>query len=156
MIELHSHGRGQLFSFLFERITVLTSEYGRLHSSSPFPRLKSTSERQSLMGCRGSNYPQGRSESQGPKRDLSRVENRRSSDFISTTSLSVTPKRPGLTLTSCRLIASAITPGASHVAAGQLCMLAVAITPAGLMGFVRSYCPISGGPPDNTAGWLLR
>jgi hypothetical protein len=54
------------------------------------------------------------------------------------------------------LIAEAITVGASRVAAGQLCMLAVAITPAGLMGLVRSYCPISGGHPDYTAGWLLR
>jgi hypothetical protein len=35
-------------------------------------------------------------------------------------------------------------------------MLAVAITPAGLMELVRSYRPISGGHPDNTAGWLLR
>jgi hypothetical protein len=54
------------------------------------------------------------------------------------------------------LIAKAITVGASRVAAGQLCLLAVAITPAGLMVIVRSYCPISGGPPDYTAGWLLR
>jgi hypothetical protein len=35
-------------------------------------------------------------------------------------------------------------------------MLAVAITPAGLMELVRSYRPISGGHPDYTAGWLLR
>jgi hypothetical protein len=34
--------------------------------------------------------------------------------------------------------------------------LAVAITPAGLLELVRSYCPISGGHPDYTAGWLLR
>jgi hypothetical protein len=54
------------------------------------------------------------------------------------------------------LIAEAITAGASRVAAGQLYMLAVAITPAGLMVLVRSYCPISGGHPDFTAGWLLR
>jgi hypothetical protein len=54
------------------------------------------------------------------------------------------------------LIAEAITAGASRVATGQLCMLAVAITPAGLMKLVRSYCPISGGHPDFTAGWLLR
>ncbi len=66
------------------------------------------------------------------------------------------PGRPSLTLASCQLTATAITAGASRVAAGRLCMLAVAITPAGLMGFVRSYCPISGGPPDYTAGWLLR
>ncbi|HKU26415.1 MAG TPA: hypothetical protein VJQ54_13155, partial [Candidatus Sulfotelmatobacter sp.] len=66
------------------------------------------------------------------------------------------PKRPGLSLTSCRLIAKAITAGASRVASGLLCRHAVAITPAGLMELVRSYCPISGGPPDYTAGWLLR
>jgi hypothetical protein len=35
-------------------------------------------------------------------------------------------------------------------------MLAVAITPVGLMELVRSYCPISAGQPDFTAGWLLR
>ena len=35
-------------------------------------------------------------------------------------------------------------------------MLAVAITPAGLMELVRSCCSISGGHPDYTAGWLLR
>src|SRR5438034_8453998 len=55
--------------------------------------------------------------------------------------------RPGLSLASCQLIASAITAGASRVATGQLCLLAVAITPAGLMELVRSYCPINGGPP---------
>ncbi|HTM36712.1 MAG TPA: hypothetical protein VL156_08190 [Terriglobales bacterium] len=54
------------------------------------------------------------------------------------------------------MITTVITAGASRVAAGQLCLLAVAITPAGLMVLVRSYCPISGGPPDITAGWLLR
>src|SRR5215472_9918115 len=64
--------------------------------------------------------------------------------------------RPDLSLTSCQLISTAITAGVSRVAAGQLCLLAVAITPAGLMVLVRSYCPISGGPPDYTAGWLLR
>ena len=62
------------------------------------------------------------------------------------------PTRPGLSLTRCRLITSAITAGASRVATGQLCMSAVAITPAGLMELVRSCCPISGGHPDNTAG----
>jgi len=76
--------------------------------------------------------------------------------FTSTSSLSVTPNGPGLSLARCRLIASAITAGASRVAAGQPCLLVVAITPAGLMVLVRSYCPISGGPPDITAGWLLR
>ena len=62
------------------------------------------------------------------------------------------PIRPGLSLTRCRLIASAITAGASRVATGQLCLLAVAITPAGLMELVRSYCPINGGPPTNHGG----
>jgi hypothetical protein len=38
---------------------------------------------------------------------------------------------------SCRLILTAITAGASRVATDQLCMLAVAITPAGLMELVR-------------------
>ncbi len=52
----------------------------------------------------------------------------------------------------CRLIASAITAGASRVATGQLCLLAVAITPAGLMELVRSYCPINGGPPTKHGG----
>jgi hypothetical protein len=66
------------------------------------------------------------------------------------------PLRPSLTLASCRLILTAITAGASRVATGQLCTLAVAITPAGLMELVRSYCPVSGGHPDFTAGWLLR
>jgi hypothetical protein len=45
------------------------------------------------------------------------------------------------------LIAEAITAGASRVATGQLCLHAVAITPAGPMELVRSYCPINGGPP---------
>jgi hypothetical protein len=57
------------------------------------------------------------------------------------------PIQPGPSLASCRLITTAITAGASRVATGQLCLLAVAITPAGLMELVRSYCPISGGPP---------
>ena len=54
------------------------------------------------------------------------------------------------------MILLAITAGASRVATGQLCMFAVAITPAGLMELVRSCCSISGGHPDYTAGWLLR
>jgi hypothetical protein len=37
--------------------------------------------------------------------------------------------------------------GASRVATGQLCILAVAITPAGLMELVLSCCPINGGQP---------
>ena len=31
-------------------------------------------------------------------------------------------------------------------------MLAVAITPAGLMGLVRSFCSINGGPPTKHGG----
>jgi hypothetical protein len=44
------------------------------------------------------------------------------------------------------------TSKASRVATGQLCLLAVAITPAGLMELVRSYCPINGGPPTKHGG----
>src|ERR1700681_1370395 len=49
------------------------------------------------------------------------------------------PIRPGLSLTSCQLIRTAITAGTSRVAYGPLCLHAVANTPAGLMEFVRSY-----------------
>src|SRR5262249_56517785 len=62
------------------------------------------------------------------------------------------PKQPGLSLTRCRLIASAITARASHFATGQLFLHAVAITPAGLMELIRSYCPINGGPPTLHGG----
>ena len=62
------------------------------------------------------------------------------------------PIRPNLSLASCRLIRTAITAGASRVAPGQLCLHAVAITPAGLMELVRSYCPINGGPPTLHGG----
>jgi hypothetical protein len=54
------------------------------------------------------------------------------------------------------LILIVITAGASRVASGLLYVHAIAITPAGLLELVRSYCPISGGHPDYTAGWLLR
>ena len=40
-----------------------------------------------------------------------------------------------------------ITAGASRVASDHFCLHAVAITPAGLMELVRSYCPISSGLP---------
>ena len=50
------------------------------------------------------------------------------------------------------MIAKTITAGVSRVAAGQLCLHAVAITPAGLMEPVRSYCPINGGPPTLHGG----
>jgi hypothetical protein len=62
------------------------------------------------------------------------------------------PKRPGLSLTSCRLIRTAITAGTSRVAHGPLCLHAVAITPAGLMEFVRSYDSTNFGLPRNRGG----
>ena len=43
------------------------------------------------------------------------------------------PIRPGLSLTSCQLIHTAITAGTSRVAYGPLCLHAVANTPAGSM-----------------------
>jgi hypothetical protein len=49
------------------------------------------------------------------------------------------PIRPDLSLTSCQLIRTAITAGASRVASGLLCVHAIAITPAGLMEPIRSY-----------------
>ena len=62
------------------------------------------------------------------------------------------PKRPGLSLTSCQLIHTAITAGTSRVAYGPLCLHAVANTPAGRMEFVRSYDSISFGLPRNRGG----
>ena len=59
------------------------------------------------------------------------------------------PRRPGLSLTSYQLMHLAITAGTSRVAYGPLCLHAVAITPAGLMEFVRSYDSISFGLPRN-------
>src|SRR5215471_1472438 len=38
------------------------------------------------------------------------------------------------------------------LAIGPLCLHAVAITPAGLMELVRSYCPINGGQPTIHGG----
>ena len=58
------------------------------------------------------------------------------------------PSQPGLSLTSCPLIPTAITAGTSRVAYGPLCLHAVANTPAGLMEFVRSYDSISFGLPS--------
>src|SRR5712672_794305 len=58
------------------------------------------------------------------------------------------PSQPGLSLTSCQLIHTAITAGTSRVAPGPLCLHAVANTPAGLMDFVRSYDSISFGLPS--------
>ena len=62
------------------------------------------------------------------------------------------PSQPGLSLTSCQLIHTAITAGTSRVAPGPLCLHAVANTPAGLMEFVRSYDSISFGLPRNRGG----
>ena len=57
------------------------------------------------------------------------------------------PSRPGLSLTSCQLIHTAITAGTSRVAYGPLCLHAVANTPAGLMELVRSYRSTNFGLP---------
>ena len=65
------------------------------------------------------------------------------------------PKRPGLTLASCRLIPTAITAGASRVASGPLCLHAVANTPAGSMETVRSSFPSTSAFPRFSAGQLL-
>jgi len=46
----------------------------------------------------------------------------------------------------------AITAGASRVASGHLRLHAVARTPAGLIGLVRSCCPINSGLPSITSG----
>src|SRR5271154_2424129 len=62
------------------------------------------------------------------------------------------PKRPGLSLTSCQLIHTAITAGTSRVAHDPLCLHAVANTPAGLMEFVRSYDSTNFGLPRNRGG----
>src|SRR5690348_17256720 len=62
------------------------------------------------------------------------------------------PTRPGLPLASCQLIHTGITAGTSRVALDPLCLHAVATTPAGLMGFVRSYNSISFGLPSNRDG----
>ena len=62
------------------------------------------------------------------------------------------PSRPGLSLTSCPLIDTAITAGTSRVAHGPLCLHAVANTPAGRMEFIRSYDSIRFGLPTNRGG----
>ena len=62
------------------------------------------------------------------------------------------PRRPGLALTSCRLIPPAISAGASRVASGPLRLHAVANPPAGPMGIVRSYSPIDFGLPSILGG----
>src|ERR1035437_3041197 len=60
------------------------------------------------------------------------------------------PPRPGLSLASCQLIATAITAGASPLASGLLCLHAVAITPAGSMDLIRSSVSIASGLPRET------
>ena len=62
------------------------------------------------------------------------------------------PSPPGLSLTSCQLIHTAITAGTSRVATGPLCLHAVANTPAGLMELVRSYRSTNFGLPRNRGG----
>ena len=57
------------------------------------------------------------------------------------------PTRPGPSLTSYRLIPTAITAGVSRVASGLLCLHAIAITPAGPMELVRSFVSIVSGLP---------
>jgi hypothetical protein len=57
------------------------------------------------------------------------------------------PTRPGPSLTSDRLIPTAITAGASRVASGLLCLHAIAIIPAGPMELVRSSVSIVSGLP---------
>jgi hypothetical protein len=62
------------------------------------------------------------------------------------------PSQPGLSLTSCQLIHTAITAGTSRVVYGPLCLHAVANTPAGLMEFVRSYDSTNFDLPRNRGG----
>src|SRR5580658_7479109 len=62
------------------------------------------------------------------------------------------PSQPGLSLTSCQLIPTAITAGTSRVAHGPLCLHAVANTPAGRMEVVRSYHSLRFGLPRNRGG----
>jgi hypothetical protein len=62
------------------------------------------------------------------------------------------PSPPGLSLTSCQLIPTAITAGTSRVAHGPLCLHAVANTPAGRMEVVRSRHSLRFGLPRNRGG----
>ena len=55
---------------------------------------------------------------------------------------------PGLTLARCQLVMTATATRVSRVAAGPLCLHAVALTPAGPMEPVRSYYSISVGLPS--------
>jgi hypothetical protein len=65
------------------------------------------------------------------------------------------PRRPGLALTSCQLVAVATTAGASRVASGPLCLHAVANTPAGPMGPFARLLPSTSAFPRFSAGQLL-
>ena len=65
------------------------------------------------------------------------------------------PTRPGLALTSCRLIQIAITAGVSRVASGPLCLHAIATTPAGPMGLFARPLPLISAFPEVAAGQLL-
>jgi hypothetical protein len=55
---------------------------------------------------------------------------------------------PGLTLARCQLVMTATATRVSRVAAGPLCLHAVALTPAGPMEPVRSYYSISVSLPS--------
>ncbi len=57
------------------------------------------------------------------------------------------PSQPGLSLTSCQLIRTAITAGTSRVASDPLCLHAVANTPAGPMETYSLVPPIVFGLP---------
>src|SRR5215813_12014705 len=61
------------------------------------------------------------------------------------------PSRPGLSLTSCRLIRNAITAGTSRVAYGPLCLHAVANTKTDGNLFAHTI-PINYGLPRNRGG----
>jgi hypothetical protein len=62
------------------------------------------------------------------------------------------PIRPDLTLASCRLIASAITAGASRVAPDPLCLHVVATTPAARGNEIAHYCSLVVGLPQISGG----
>ena len=66
------------------------------------------------------------------------------------------PTRPGLSLTSCQLIPTAITAGVSRVASGLLCLHAIAITPAGPMELFARPSPPSAAFPVKKSGRLLQ
>jgi hypothetical protein len=65
------------------------------------------------------------------------------------------PTRPGLSLTSCQLIPTAITGGVSRVASGPCFWHAIATTPAGPMGLFARPLPLISAFPVVVAGQLL-